>query len=250
MGLIFLARDTRGGGRECIIKQLRPDPNLDQSMFEREAALLARLHHDRIPACWDHFTEHGSHYLVSEFIKGVALQDLIEQSGPASETDVICWGIDLCEALVYTHSNHPPIIHRDIKPDNVIITPQGQAVLVDFGIARTYQSGKHDTMKMGTWGYLPPEQKTGRTEPASDLYALGATLYFALTASDPQLLTIFDIHLHWQQGISFPPERDRAHEWRAPEQHLTELAWIRGPQPSLESAVFCRLALWLNRDQP
>ncbi|HLW03236.1 MAG TPA: hypothetical protein VKT82_31610, partial [Ktedonobacterales bacterium] len=91
---------------------------------------------------------------------------------------------------------------------------------------------------------------TGRTEPASDLYALGATLYFALTASDPQLLTIFDIHLHWQQGISFPPERDRAHEWRAPEQHLTELAWIRGPQPSLESAVFCRLALWLNRDQP
>jgi serine/threonine protein kinase len=207
MGLIFLARDTRGGGRECIIKQLRPDPDLDQAMFEREAVLLASLHHDHIPACWDHFTENGSHYLVSEFIKGATLQDLIEQGGPAAEADVIRWGIDLCEALVYTHSKQPPIIHRDIKPDNVIITPQGQAVLVDFGIARSYQSGKQDTMKMGTWGYLPPEQKAGRTEPASDLYALGATLYFALTASDPQLLNIFDINLQWRQGVSFPPVR-------------------------------------------
>ena len=93
MGLIFHAHDIRGGYRECIIKQLRPDPDLDQALFEREAALLATLHHDHIPACWDHFTENGAHYLVSEFIQGVALQDLIEQYGPASEHEVIRWGL-------------------------------------------------------------------------------------------------------------------------------------------------------------
>jgi serine/threonine protein kinase len=208
MGLIFRARDSRLGQQECVIKQLRPDPDLDQAMFEREAALLARLRHPNLPACWDHFSENGTHYLVSDFIQGVALQDLIEEKGPASERDVIRWGIDLCDALQYIHSQQPPVIHRDIKPDNVIITPEGSAVLVDFGIARRYEVGRNDTMKMGTWGYLPPEQKAGRTEPRSDLYALGATLYFALTANDPQLLNVFDINLHWRQGVSFPPARD------------------------------------------
>jgi outer membrane protein assembly factor BamB len=208
MGLIFRARDTHLGQQECIIKQLRPDPDLDEAMFEREAALLARLRHPNLPACWDHFSENGAHYLVSDFIQGVALQDLIEQQGQASERDVVRWGIDLCDALVYIHSQQPPIVHRDIKPDNVIITPEGNAVLVDFGIARRYEAGRHDTMKMGTWGYLPPEQKAGHTEPRSDLYALGATLYFALTANDPQLLNIFDINLQWRKGVSFPPARD------------------------------------------
>ncbi len=208
MGLIFRARDSRRGQQPCVIKQLRPDPDLDEAMFQREAALLAQLRHPNLPACWDAFSENGTHYLVSDFIEGVALQDMIEQQGPASERDVTRWGIDLCDALVYIHSQQPPIIHRDIKPDNVIITPEGSAVLVDFGIARRYEAGRHDTMKMGTWGYLPPEQKAGRTEPRSDLYALGATLYFALTANDPQLLNIFDINLQWRRGVSFPPARD------------------------------------------
>jgi serine/threonine protein kinase len=208
MGLIFRARDSRRGQQPCVIKQLRPDPDLDEAMFQREAALLAQLRHPNLPACWDAFSENGTHYLVSDFIEGVALQDVIEQQGQAAERDVTRWGIDLCDALVYIHSQQPPIIHRDIKPDNVIITPEGNAVLVDFGIARRYEAGRHDTMKMGTWGYLPPEQKAGRTEPRSDLYALGATLYFALTANDPQLLNIFDINLQWRKGVSFPPARD------------------------------------------
>lgn len=208
MGLIFRAYDSHLGQQECIIKQLRPDPDLDEAMFEREAALLARLRHPNLPACWDHFSENGSHYLVSDFIQGVALQDIIEQQGPAAEQDVVRWGIDLCDALIYIHSQQPPVVHRDIKPDNVIITPEGSAVLVDFGIARLHSVGRHDTMKMGTWGYLPPEQKAGRTEPRSDLYALGATLYFALTGNDPQLLNIFDINLQWRKGVSFPPARD------------------------------------------
>jgi outer membrane protein assembly factor BamB len=208
MGLIFRARDRRRGQQPCVIKQLRPDPDLDEGMFQREAALLAQLRHPNLPACWDAFSENGVHFLVSDFIAGTALQDLIEQHGPASESDVRRWGIDLCDALVYIHSQQPPILHRDIKPDNVIITPEGSAVLVDFGIARRYEAGRQDTMKMGTWGYLPPEQKAGRTEPRSDLYALGATLYFALTANDPQLLNIFDINLQWRNGVSFPPVRD------------------------------------------
>jgi len=208
MGLIFRARDTRRGQQPCVIKQLRPDPDLDEALFQREAAFLAELRHPNLPACWDAFSENGTHYLVSDLIEGQALQDRIEQQGPASENDVRRWGIDLCDALVYLHSQQPPIIHRDIKPDNVIITPEGNAILVDFGIARRYEAGRRDTMKMGTWGYLPPEQKAGRTEPRSDLYALGGTLYFALTGNDPQLLNIVDINLQWRNGVSFPPVRD------------------------------------------
>ena len=172
MGLIFRARDSNRGNQPCVIKQLRPDPGLDEALFQREAALLALLRHPHIPACWDAFSEQGTHFLVSDLIEGRALQDVIEQDGNASESDVIRWGTDLCDALVYIHSQQPPIVHRDIKPDNVIITPEGNAVLVDFGIARRYEAGKQDTMKIGTWGYLPPEQKAGRTEPRSDLYAL------------------------------------------------------------------------------
>src|SRR5579885_3457750 len=207
MGLIFRARDSRRGQQPCVIKQLRPDPDLNESLFQREAAFLAQLRHPNLPACWDPFSENGTHYLVSDLIEGLSLQDMIEQRGPASESDVARWGIDLCDALVYLHSQQPPIIHRDIKPDNVIITPEGNAVLVDFGIARRYEAGKQDTMKIGTWGYLPPEQKAGRTEPRSDLYALGGTLYFALTGNDPQLMNIMDITLHWRKGVSFPPVR-------------------------------------------
>ena len=207
MGLIFRARDSRRGQQPCVIKQLRLDPDLDERLFQREAAFLAQLRHPHLPACWDAFSENGAHYLVSDLIEGLALQDVIEQRGPASESDAVRWGIDLSDALVYLHSQQPPIIHRDIKPDNVIITPEGSAVLVDFGIARRYEAGRRDTMKMGTWGYLPPEQRAGRTEPRSDLYALGGTLYFALTGNDPQLLNIVDISLHWRDGISFPPVR-------------------------------------------
>lgn len=207
MGLIFRARDSNRGNQPCVIKQLRPDPGLDEALFQREAALLALLRHPHIPACWDAFSEQGAHFLVSDLIEGRALQDVIEQDGNASESDVIRWGIHLCDALVYIHSQQPPIVHRDIKPDNVIITPEGNAVLVDFGIARRYEAGRQDTMKIGTWGYLPPEQKAGRTEPRSDLYALGGTLYFALTGNDPQLMNIMDITLQWRKGVSFPPVR-------------------------------------------
>ncbi len=207
MGLIFRARDTKRGDQLCVIKQLRPDPDLDEAMFERETALLATLRHPNLPACWDAFSEGGQRYLVSELIQGRSLQKLIEQHGVASEQDVIRWGIDLCDALVYIHSQPTPIVHRDIKPDNVIITPDGHAVLVDFGIARPYQAGRRDTMRMGTWGYLPPEQKAGQTEPRSDLYALGGTLHFALTGNDPQMLNLVDINLQWTKGVSFPPAR-------------------------------------------
>ena len=207
MGLIFRARDSNQGNQPCVIKQLRPDPGLDEALFQREAALLALLRHPNIPACWDAFSEQGSHFLVSDLIEGRSLQDAIEQDGSAAESDVIRWGIHLCDALMYIHSQQPAVIHRDIKPDNVIITPGGNAVLVDFGIARRYEVGKQDTVKIGTWGYLPPEQKAGRTEPRSDLYALGGTLYFALTGNDPQLMNIMDITLQWRKGVSFPPVR-------------------------------------------
>jgi serine/threonine-protein kinase len=212
MGFIYRARDTKRGDQLCVVKQLRPDPDLDQAMFERETALLATLRHPNLPACWDAFSEGGQRYLVSELIQGLSLQHVIDQRGLASEQEVIRWGFDLCDALVYIHTPQPPdrphpIVHRDIKPDNVIITPEGHAVLVDFGIARPYQVGRRDTVKMGTWGYLPPEQKAGQTEPRSDLYALGGTLHYALTGKDPQMLNLIDINLQWHKGVSFPAAR-------------------------------------------
>jgi outer membrane protein assembly factor BamB/tRNA A-37 threonylcarbamoyl transferase component Bud32 len=156
--------------------------------FEREANLLASLDHRAIPRIYDYFTLNERSYLIIEFINGRDLEALVSDSDDfIPEERILRWAIELCEVLSYLHNHKPePIIFRDMKPSNVMINSQDHVVLVDFGIAKTFQVGKRGTM-IGTEGYSPPEQYRGEASPMADIYALGATLHHALTKRDPRL---------------------------------------------------------------
>jgi eukaryotic-like serine/threonine-protein kinase len=156
--------------------------------FEREANLLASLDHRAIPRIYDYFTLNERSYLIIEFISGRDLEALISDSDDfVPEERILRWAIELCEVLSYLHNHKPePIIFRDMKPSNVMINSQDHVILVDFGIAKTFQVGKRGTM-IGTEGYSPPEQYRGEASPLADIYALGATLHHALTRRDPRI---------------------------------------------------------------
>ncbi len=196
MGSVYRARDMHFPNvvklvavKEMII--MAPDPLVRQTIvqnFEREANLLATLHHPSIPRIYDYFSHDDRSYLVLEFIQGRDLEAVINDAdGFLLEDQVISWGIQLCDVLEYLHSHKPdPIIFRDMKPSNVMINQNGDVMLVDFGIAKTFQTGIKGTM-IGTEGYSPPEQYRGDATQLADVYALGATLHHALTRRDPRL---------------------------------------------------------------
>ena len=161
-----------------------------QRQFEREAHLLANLRHANLPRVSDHFVLPGQgQYLVMDFVEGKSLSDLLaERGGPLPEAEVLPWIRQVCGALEYLHTRTPPVIHRDIKPDNIIIGPDGRAMLVDFGISKEFAPGKGTTVgaRAITPGYSPPEQYSAAgTDTRSDVYALGATFYTLLTGKEP-----------------------------------------------------------------
>jgi eukaryotic-like serine/threonine-protein kinase len=174
----------------CAIKENLDTSAEAQRQFAREATLLATLRHPNLPRVIDHFSMHGQgQYLVMDYVEGDDLQVMLDRiGGPLPEAAVLPWIIQVCDALSYMHSQKPPVIHRDIKPANIKITPQGQAVLVDFGIAKVYNPNLKTTKgaRGVTPGYSPPEQYgQGTTDLRSDIYCLGATLYTLLTNQVP-----------------------------------------------------------------
>ncbi len=196
MGTVYLAEDTRLADKPCAVKELLPDPHAapEEQMqaaeqFQREAAILAHLSHPNLPNVYDSFEENGQFYLVMDYIEGETLADRLHRSPQGlPPEEVVGWGVQLCNVLEYLHSQNPPVIFRDMKPANVMVTPRGEVKLIDFGVARLFDPGKRtDTLKMGTAGYAPPEQYAGQgqTTPRSDLYALGVTLHELLTGDDP-----------------------------------------------------------------
>jgi eukaryotic-like serine/threonine-protein kinase len=158
--------------------------------FRREALILASLRHPNLPRVTDHFViEHQGQYLVMDYIEGEDLRQRMERLGSLPEQEVIIVGAALCEALTYLHTRNPQVLHRDIKPGNVKITPTGQIFLVDFGLAKMVVGRQATTTgaRAMTPGYSPPEQYgTARTDHRSDVYSLGATLYSALTNIIPE----------------------------------------------------------------
>jgi serine/threonine-protein kinase len=161
-----------------------------QRQFEREALILAGLQHQNLPRVIDYFTlEDQGQFLVMDFIEGYDLQTVIQRiNQPLVEQQVLRWIDQICDALIYLHSQYPPIIHRDIKPANIKITSSGKAVLVDFGIAKRYDPNTNTTLgaQAVTPGYSPIEQYSqGKTDIKADLYALGATVYTLLTGHKP-----------------------------------------------------------------
>ncbi len=153
--------------------------------FEREAKLLCTLDHPQIAHVRDHFAENGRNYLLLEHLPGTTLRQLIGQSGKQSEERVRPWLSQLGQIVTYLHDRTPPIIHRDLTPDNVIVRDDDKLFLVDFGAANEFVGSATGTL-VGKHAYMPPEQIRGKAEPASDLYGLGATIFFCLTGVDPE----------------------------------------------------------------
>jgi len=196
MGSVYRARDLHFPNvvKLVAVKEMinqAPDPLVRQTIvqnFEREANILATLTHPSIPRIYDYFTLDNRSYLVEEFINGRDLEVLLSQTdGILPEEQVLDWAIQLCDVLSYLHGHKPdPIIFRDMKPSNVMVNQYSHIVLVDFGIAKPFQTGQKGTM-IGTEGYSPPEQYRGEANVQADIYALGATLHHLLTRRDPRL---------------------------------------------------------------
>src|SRR6266700_1739076 len=195
MGAVYKAIDTRIDDRFVAIKEMSkaglPAAGLEEAeaAFEREARLLGKLLHPNLPRIHDHFTENDRSYLVMDFIDGETLEEYLDKRGhdPLPIERVLDWAEQLCDVLSYLHNHQPPIIFRDLKPANVMISESGHIFLIDFGIARLFKPGQsHDTVALGSPGYAAPEQYgKAQSTPRSDLYSLGALIHCLLTGDDP-----------------------------------------------------------------
>ncbi len=201
MGAVYQAQDL-ALDRRVAIKQLQLDPLASEraveqtrQQFQREARVLASLDHPNLPHVIDHFAEAGFEYLVMNYVEGRSLSEIVEdgQTG-LDENQVLDWADQLLSALVYIHRNG--VIHRDVKPSNIRLTPDGKIFLVDFGLVKLYDPDSPKTATimhgLGTAEYAPPEQYDaylGHTDARADIYALGATLYHLLTGQAPPTAT-------------------------------------------------------------
>jgi serine/threonine-protein kinase len=191
-GSVYLARDTRLANREVAIKELHDVSSEAKKNFQHEAQLLASLNHPCLVSVSDSFSDGRSHYIVMDYIDGQDLFDVVVQADQNKRMlpldKVVKWMIQVCEAVAYLHNRQPSIIHRDIKPQNIRLNKQEQAILVDFGIAKVDAAAKTRLIaKAVSQGFSPPEQygAAGGTNESSDVYALGATLYCLLTVTLP-----------------------------------------------------------------
>jgi len=194
-GAVYEARDERFQAKRIVAIKEMSDGHLTPAEraqaiadFRQEADLLVQLKHPNLPDVSDFFEEGGKAYLVMEFIEGKTLEKEQEDAaGPLDEKRVMGWALQLCDVLGYLHTQPQPIIFRDMKPSNVMITGSGQIKLIDFGIARIFKStAAKDTTSLGSRGYAPLEQYgRGQSDARSDIYALGATLFDLLTKEVP-----------------------------------------------------------------
>ena len=200
MGAVYRAWDLRLE-IPVALKEMTPQPGLEpealqglQAQFHREAALVAKFDHPNLVNVSDFFEEDRNVYLAMNYVEGENLHEYIARVGALSEAQVLTWADQLLDALTYIHDRG--IIHRDIKPQNVIVRPDGHVILVDFGLVKLWNPNDPRTQtiirSMGTPGYAPPEQydpARGHTDPRSDLYSLGATLYHTFTGKVPPTAT-------------------------------------------------------------
>jgi tRNA A-37 threonylcarbamoyl transferase component Bud32 len=190
-GQAYLATDRRNG-QDIVLKEFILPVYVDVSVrrtaleqFENEARILRQLEHPQIVRLCDFFVEDHRAYLVLEHIEGASLRQLVEQGGRLPEQQVRALAAQMCDILSYLHALQPPVVHRDFTPDNLILGSDGRLRLIDFNVAKQVENTTVGTV-VGKHAYLPPEQFRGMPVPQSDIYAMGATLFYLLVGRDPE----------------------------------------------------------------
>lgn len=192
MSTVYLAMDKRLN-KQWAVKEINKAANdknnevVVQSLLA-EANLMKRLDHPSLPRIVDIIDNGRTIYVIMDYIEGESLDKILNTNGPQPQALVVEWAKQLCDVLSYLHNQKPPIIYRDMKPANIMLKPEGNLKLIDFGIAREYkQNNMTDTVSLGTRGYAAPEQfgGMGQTDARTDIYCLGVTLYHLLTGQNP-----------------------------------------------------------------
>lgn len=193
MSVVYLAMNEKAN-RQWAVKELRKEGIEDFEVVKQsliiETELLKQLKHPYLPAIADVIETDGTILIVMDYIEGKPLSSILEEEGAQEQDKVIKWAMQLCDVFSYLHSQDPPIIYRDIKPANIMLKPDGNITIIDFGTARRYKEQNFaDTTCLGTIGYAAPEQFGGKnfkqTDARTDIYNLGATLYHLLTGRSP-----------------------------------------------------------------
>jgi len=241
MGSVYRAVDENLGMDVAVKENLFTSDEYARQ-FRLEAVILANLRHPNLPRVTDHFViaDQGQ-YLIMDYIEGEDLRQRMERNGSISEEEAILIGVAMSDALQYLHTRKPSVIHRDIKPGNVRITPDGHIFLVDFGLAKLLKGSQATTTgaRAMTPGYSPPEQYgTARTDPRTDVYSLGATLYASLTGIIPE-----DGLARAMDNIELTPLRKRNPKVSRKLANAIEKAMAVRPENRFQSAEEFRLAL-------
>jgi hypothetical protein len=215
MGYVYLATDKRLYDRLCIVKQIKEPIKSDthRKKLEEEALRMAKLNHPNVAMILDHFIDSGYYFLVVERIHGKTLSEAFkEHRGRLTEDEVVSWAISMCDVVSYLHKEG--VVHRDISPDNIMLTGEGSIKFIDFGTLRELRYiAPGGTVGMGKYGYTPPEQWQGKPEFRSDIFALGATIYYLLTGFLPLSREYLTRQTPQKDDFnpSFPPIRTKNH---------------------------------------
>lgn len=191
MSVVYLANDTHLN-RNWAVKEVKKkgtgkNDEIVVNSLLAEANMVKKLDHPALPRIVDIIDNGVTIYIIMDFIEGESLDKVLEEYGAQPEEKVISWAMQICDVLSYLHSQKPPIIYRDMKPANLMLKPNGNISIIDFGIAREYkEQNLADTTVLGTKGYAPPEQYSGQTDARSDIFALGMTMHHLLTGVDPR----------------------------------------------------------------
>lgn len=212
MGHVYFAKDLKLYGRPCVVKQVKQkvEPNTKLlKKLEQEALRMAKLHHPNVAMIMDHFVENQHYFLVVEYVRGKTLSE-VSKERKLNEEEVVNWSICMCDVLDYIHQQG--VIHRDISPDNVMLTNEGTIKFIDFGTLRElHHIVTEGTVGIGKYGYTPPEQWHNRPVPQSDIFAMGATIYYLLSGFLPRSEAYLSGHgPQWEDlNPNFPPLRGK-----------------------------------------
>lgn len=206
---VYLVLNSRAG-KQWAAKEVAKKKSEEDGMIRggliTDAEILMKLRHPNIPSIVDVIETDEFYYILMDYIEGITLKDVMIRDGKQTQENVVKWGMQLCDVFSYLHGQEPKIIYRDTKPANIMLRPSGDVVLIDFGAAREYKTGKvEDTSALGSRGYAAPEQYggMGQTDERTDIYNLGATLYHLVTGHNPTQYpyNMYPIR-HWDRQLS------------------------------------------------